>query len=141
MSNRRSKSERGAVAVEFAIVLPVFLLLVLGIVEFGRAFNIQVSLSEAAREAARYAAVHCTEAGYDADDAMAVAVSAAPSVPLNAGTDVDIQYTGDGTCASGNNVEVTVTYNTSYLTGLPGLVPGLPEDLDISSKGVMACGG
>jgi Flp pilus assembly protein TadG len=140
MSTRKSKSERGAVAVEFAIVLPIFLLLVLGIVEFGRAFNIQVSLSEAAREAARYAAVHCTEAGYDEDDAMAVAVSAAPSVPL-ASTDVDIQYTGDGTCAAGNNVEVTVTYSTSYLTGLPGLVPGLSEDLDITSKGVMRCGG
>lgn len=141
MCTKKSKSERGAVAVEFAIILPVFLLVVLGIVEFGRAFNIQVSLSEAARESARYAAVHCTEAGYDEDEALAAAVSAAPTVPLNAATDVEIQYTGDGTCAAGNNVEVTVTYNTSYLTGLPGLIPGLPEDVDITSKGVMRCGG
>jgi Flp pilus assembly protein TadG len=141
MSNKKkSKSEGGAVAVEFAIILPLFLVLVLGIMEFGRAFNIQVSLSEAARESARYAAVHCTEAGYDEDEALAAAVSAAPSVPLNA-SDVDIQYSGDGTCAAGNNVEVTVTYNTSYLTGLPGFIPGMPADLEITSRGVMRCGG
>lgn len=136
----KKPKEKGAVAVEFAIILPIFLVLVLGIMEFGRAFNIQVSLSEAARESARYAAVHCTEAGYDQDDALAAAVSAAPSVPLD-GADVDIQYSGDGTCAAGNNVEVTVTYNTSYLTGLPGFVPGMPSDLEITSKGVMRCGG
>lgn len=44
-----SQAERGAVAVEFALVLPIFLPAP-GIFEFGRAFNIPVSLSEAARE-------------------------------------------------------------------------------------------
>ncbi|APX03146.1 TadE/TadG family type IV pilus assembly protein [Arthrobacter sp. QXT-31] len=136
----RKPREKGAVAVEFAIILPVFLVLVFGIMEFGRAFNIQVSLSEAARESARYVAVHCTEAGYDEADALAAAVSAAPSVPLS-DADVDIQYSGDGTCAAGNNAEVTVTYTASYLTGLPGFIPGMPSDLEIESKGVMRCGG
>lgn len=140
LTKKNSKSEGGAVAVEFALIVPIFLVLVLGIMEFGRAFNIQVSLSEAARESARYAAVHCTEATYDPDDATAAALAAAPSVSLD-DADVDIQYSGDGTCAAENNVEVTVTYNTSYLTGLPGFIPGLPADLEITSKGVMRCGG
>ncbi len=47
---RRFRSESGAAAVEFALVVPILLLLVLGIIEFGRAYNIQNSLSAAARE-------------------------------------------------------------------------------------------
>jgi Flp pilus assembly protein TadG len=140
-TKKNSKSEGGAVAVEFAIILPIFLVLVLGILEFGRAFNIQVSLSEAAREGARYAAVNCIKAGYSDDEAVAAALAAAPSVPLDPMSNVDIQYSGDGDCSSENNVEVTVNYNTSFLTGLPGLIPGLPEEVDITSKGVMRCGG
>jgi Flp pilus assembly protein TadG len=47
----------GAVAVEMAIVLPVFLLLLGGIIEFGQGFMIAHSLSSAARRGARQAAM------------------------------------------------------------------------------------
>jgi Flp pilus assembly protein TadG len=43
------KNERGAVAVEMALLLPVLLLILIGVIEFGRALNVQVSLTEAAR--------------------------------------------------------------------------------------------
>ena len=46
--------------VEFAIVLPVFLLLLLGIVEFGRAFMVYQVLTNAAREGARTAILSYT---------------------------------------------------------------------------------
>ena len=39
---------------EFALVLPVFFILIMGIIEFGRAYNIQQNLTDAAREGARY---------------------------------------------------------------------------------------
>ena len=58
MKRMRGQRDRGAAAVEFALVLPLLLLLVLGIFEFGRVFNIQISLSNAAREGARHMAVH-----------------------------------------------------------------------------------
>ena len=45
----RERSERGAVAVEFALLAPVLILLLFGITEFGRAYNVQISLSNAAR--------------------------------------------------------------------------------------------
>ena len=48
------RADRGAVAVEFAFVLPVLLLLMLGIMEAGRAFNAWMILTNATREAARY---------------------------------------------------------------------------------------
>ena len=50
---RRRRGERGAAAVEMALILPVLLLLVGGIIDFGRAFNAQMTLTQAAREGAR----------------------------------------------------------------------------------------
>ena len=51
--SRIKRDDRGAAMVEFAIVLPVLLLILLGIIEFGRAYNAQVSIQAAAREGAR----------------------------------------------------------------------------------------
>lgn len=50
----RSK-RRGAAAVEFAIVLPVFVILVLGMIEIGRYIMVQQVLTNASREGARRA--------------------------------------------------------------------------------------
>lgn len=139
-SDRRRRGDAGAVAVEFALILPIFLALVLGIAEMGRAFNIQVSLSEAARQASRYAAVHCSEAAYSPANAQAAGVGAAPSVALT-NANISISYTGTGTCADGNDVSVNVNYTTPWMTGFPNLIPGMPASLNIQGKGVMRCNG
>lgn len=49
--------ERGASAVEFALILPVLLTIVFGLIEFGFVFNAQISLAQATREGVRVAAV------------------------------------------------------------------------------------
>src|SRR5687768_9278597 len=54
---RRLRDERGATAVEFAMIVPLLLVLVLGIAEFGHAFQVQGTLSAAAREGARVMAL------------------------------------------------------------------------------------
>ncbi len=51
------RDDRGAVAVEFAFVLPLILILVFGIIDFGRILMAQISLTQAAREGVRLAAV------------------------------------------------------------------------------------
>ena len=61
-----SPSERAASLVEFAIVLPFFALLVLGIVDFGLALQSRGSAGNAAREAARFGAVGATPAEMEA---------------------------------------------------------------------------
>lgn len=139
-TNRRSPRESGAVAVEFALVLPIFLVLVLGIAEFGRAFNIQVSLSEAGRAASRYAAIHCSESTYSASNAQDAGIAAAPSVSL-ARTNISISYSGTGTCSSGNDAIASVSYTTAWMTGFPALIPGMPSSLTVKGTGVMRCGG
>ena len=55
------KSEKGASAVEFALILPILVILVFGIVQFGIAYNNYIALTHAAREGARLAAVNMDE--------------------------------------------------------------------------------
>ena len=49
----RPERSRGAAAVEFALVLPILVALLFGIIEFGRIYNAKLTLANAAREAAR----------------------------------------------------------------------------------------
>lgn len=51
---KRLRRQRGATLVELALVVLVFFTLILGIVEFGRAYNIYQNITNAAREGARY---------------------------------------------------------------------------------------
>jgi Flp pilus assembly protein TadG len=53
----RLKNQRGQALVEFALILPILLTLVLGIFDFGTAYNYQNDMSQLANEAARYASV------------------------------------------------------------------------------------
>lgn len=50
---KRYTARRGTAVVEFAVIAPIFLLLVFGIIEFGRLVNVQSVVTNAAREGAR----------------------------------------------------------------------------------------
>ncbi len=52
-SRRRHARDRGAAAVEFALLFPLLMLIVFGTIDFGRALNAQITLTQAAREGAR----------------------------------------------------------------------------------------
>jgi len=56
-SKKKITEEKGASAVEFAVILPLLILLIFGIIEFGRMYNAYLALTHAAREGARLAAV------------------------------------------------------------------------------------
>lgn len=118
--------ERGAAAVEFGLVAPVLLLLVGGMVEFSHMYNLQISVTQAAREAARTMAVEQDEAA-----ARAAGIAGAPG--LNAGS-FGFNFTGVCTGAPGN-ATVTVTYTAGALTGLLG------ASLTLEGQGAMRCGG
>lgn len=51
------KNQKGQTLVEFALVLPVLLLLILGLIQFGIIFSAQIAITNAAREGVRLAAV------------------------------------------------------------------------------------
>ena len=128
----RLRGERGATAVEFAFILPLLLVLVLGIAEFGRAFQVSGTLSAAAREGVRVMALQNDPAA-----ARAAVRDAAPALDP-AVTDVQITITSASCPTTGTTsttVELTVTYPLPFLTDFFG------SGVDLSGTGVMRCNG
>ena len=92
------RNENGSSSIEFALILPVLVLLLLGIFQFGLAYNNYLAITHAAREGARMAAV-------GQFDQAAVAAQAYPVSPVS----VSVSYpNGD---AHGETVEVIVRAN------------------------------
>jgi len=123
------RNERGAVMVEFAIVMPLLLLLVFGIIEFGRGYNVKVQLTGSVREAAREVALGRSNA-----EAMQVVRDAAPGISP-AVQDSQIIITRCPADGSDGDAIVTVTYRLQALTPL---VPS--GELELTARGVMRCG-
>lgn len=64
--DRRSTRARGAAVVEFAVVLPLLLTILFGIIEYGWVFMVRQTLQTAAREGARIAILQTSEEPYAA---------------------------------------------------------------------------
>lgn len=109
----RLRSERGAEVVEFALVLPMLLLLGLGICDFGMLFQRYEVVTNAAREGARAGAVGLTEA-----QVTAVVQTYLTAGGLTATPTIDVSETTIGANPSLNAVRVTVAYpNGSFIVG------------------------
>ncbi|MFY9580119.1 MAG: TadE family protein, partial [Gaiellaceae bacterium] len=76
MAAQNSNREQGQTMTEFAIVLPILVVLPFGIVQFGIAFNNYVTITDAARAGARVAAVSCNSPDRVGDCANQVRSSA-----------------------------------------------------------------
>jgi Flp pilus assembly protein TadG len=128
----RLGGERGAVAVEFALVVPLLLVLLFSIVSVSRAFQVQAALSGAAREAARAMAIQ-NDVGAARSAALFAASTA--SIPLSAGA-ISIS---PGTCTGASpttNVVVIITHSFQPAGDFAGGVA-----FPITSKAVFRCGG
>lgn len=116
----RSQDERGAVAVEFALLLPLLVVILFAIFAIGIALVRTVSYVSAAREGARYAAVHCRpEATVCTPDLIQVRVTqAANGNPIGPGTP-----SADSDCAVTPGLPVTVSWDQV----VPVRIPLLPD--------------
>jgi Flp pilus assembly protein TadG len=111
---RRRNSERGAELIEFALVLPLILILLMGIFDFGLAFQRYEIITNAAREGARLASL---QAAYTDDEIRNRALSYCTQANLTGcvvpvpqrGALIDV---GGGTMQQG--VRVTVQYNHTF---------------------------
>jgi len=127
---KRPDRDRGAAAVEFALVLPILLLLVFGVIEFGRIYSIQSSITAAARNGARVMALT-----NDPTSASQAAVAAAAPYTISS-ADVSITPTDcDVTDSPGASTTVTINYPVTLLTGFFG------AHLTLTGTGVMRCYG
>jgi Flp pilus assembly protein TadG len=121
-------NDRGAAAVEFALVVPLLIALIAGIAEFGQVYHRQTTLSGSAREAVRILALK-----NDPVAARAAARSVAAPLVL---TDGQIAIVAcPSTAGSSANAVVTITYPMPILSGAVGTT------VRLTGKGVMRCGG
>ncbi|WP_110206577.1 TadE/TadG family type IV pilus assembly protein [Nocardioides daejeonensis] len=117
--------ERGAAALEFALVVPILMGLVMGIVDFGIAINRDTLVNNAVREGAREASLNP-----DATQVEAVVRRVLTSLPADAVTVTVGCRTPAGTAcasfaagaASGGTAIVTVTYRHELVTPISSLV-------------------
>lgn len=123
------KEDRGAAAVEFALVLIPLLLIVFGLIDFGRAFYTQISLDHIAREGVRTAAL-----GDDPTADSGWVTNLLGPAGLSAG-DVFSSVCGTG------YARVEVSDDFEFLTPLAGLIPGFPGDMTLTGVGEAKCYG
>lgn len=130
------RDERGAAAVEFAIVASIFFLLVFGIIDFGFAFHTWNGTANAAREGARKAAVSPVESEIIARTKSAVNYldpsRLTVSVSCSRNGSAFTGCPGQSSWAEGDLVRVTVDYRYQYLTPLGSMV-GMGDDLNLHS--------
>lgn len=125
----RGRSDRGAVAVEFGLLLPLLLLILLGIIDFGFMLHAKVTVTQAAREGARLEA-------FGEHDQVA-ARSATAANPLDVTTQVL------NTCP-GTDAEVMVSHEFTFFTPVGAIGSmfgggGYGDPITITATGVIPC--
>jgi Flp pilus assembly protein TadG len=123
--NLRRGRDRGAAAVEFALVVPVLITLIFGSLEFGLYFQARTMVENAAREGVRTASLVGSADGAPAQqevrDAATHALSAVPGIvnpPIVNVTCTPVGSCVIGTATSGSVATVTVTVQYTGVTGL-----------------------
>lgn len=117
---RRARKEDGQALVEFAITLPLLLLLLLGIVDFARAWNVYQVLTDAGREGTRNAVVD--NGSTQADVKLIIRTAAARAGISLSDSDITIAE-GAG---RGDPTTITISYqhNLRFVGGLFGVLTG-----------------
>ena len=126
--------ERGAVLAEFAFVLPLLVMLLVGIVEMGIAFNRAQAVEAAAREGARLGSLSSTDTAAittRVNDSLAgISMSSAPVVTVTPATAKP--------CLNNATQQVTVKVVAKHTINIP-LVPGFPKTVDLTGQAVFRC--
>jgi Flp pilus assembly protein TadG len=150
MMRKRCKrgGERGAVAVEMAMVTPLLVALVFGIIDFSRIFNAELQLSQAAREGARLASITIggTTPAYSKDQIRARLSAAAPN-PAFVGNsavalDSNIQLCPPGTTWTDPTTGQTIgpVSSVTVTTDFKGIL-FFSSTKTLTQTAVMICGG
>jgi Flp pilus assembly protein TadG len=138
---RLLREEKGAAAVEFAIVATLFFMLVFGIIDFGFAFHSWNNAVNAAREGARTAAVDPNvgdittrvQTAASTLDPSKLTISVLCNRPPSTSF-APCTTTTPTTWKEGDIVRVIVDYQYSMLTPVGSFVPGLGTTLNLHSQ-------
>ena len=127
LKGRLFRAARGQSLVEFALVIPILLILVFGIIDFGMGLRSYISLTNATREGARFGAIGNPAGSYPAncDGVSNTTVVGRVCVSLGDLSSTDLQNvtvsypTGQN---PGDSVVVAAHYHYNYITPLGDIV-------------------
>jgi Flp pilus assembly protein TadG len=128
----KNGNHEGTAVVEFALILPVFLVLIFGVLEFGLIMHSKGIITLASREGARYGVVYRVPR-QDAGQIQTKVQSYLQGVGVNGPLTITVTGAG-GTTGSPLGVKVDYTYN--YLV-LPRFITGLTGNLTLSAETIM----
>lgn len=137
-------SQRGGSMVEFALILPILIVLLFGIIEFGILIYNQQVLTNAAREGARRGIVQDTPRIQASEINQTVQNYAANHLITFATTkptpDVTVTVNGAASVcgAFADNLSVRVTYDYAFLV-IPNFITGIGNPYQLTSVSVMKC--
>lgn len=140
---RMPRGGRGQSLVEFAMVMPLLVILIFGIIDFGMGLRSYISLSNATREGARFAAVGNEAGAYPADcggsapTVVGRVCTTMEGLSLDNLDSVSVAYP-DG-ASPGNSVVVSADYTYQYITPLGDLLDffsagSFPDVIDLSTS-------
>jgi Flp pilus assembly protein TadG len=137
--------ERGAELIEFALVLPMLLFVLLGIAEFGFMFQRYEVLTNAAREGARIAVlpgyqeadVKSRVCSYMASGGLPATGCPNPTNPVVTLTSMTVPVSG-GPALQARQVQVVYTHSYMFIGGVAGLLGGtFSTSLPLTARAVM----
>ena len=131
------RDDTGAQAVEFAVIVPVLLVLITGIVSMGIALSAQVSIVQAAREGARYAAI-CDQDATCLGNVKAKVESGAGITLTDSEITVNACPAPTTPADPQRSASVTVTYTSAV--GIYGFSPA-QYTLNLKGTASTPCGG
>lgn len=140
--------DRGAAAVEMALILPVLLFLLMGMIDFGRAYSAQIQLSQASREGARLASLNVTASSSDANYGNAAITARVKSAAggLNPSSLTATPTYCPVPASTSDSAKVVASSTFTWITGISAISkffgPGaFPTPTTLQSTGVMRCAG
>jgi Flp pilus assembly protein TadG len=135
----RKAREGGAAAVEFALILPVLLLLVGGVVDLGNMYYNQILMSNAARDGARLIASNPATGGWSSTYIQTRIANSASPVGVSSSAVITSTGTAKWDCGtSGTSITITVTRANAFQWTILGFLPGLPTPT-LTGKAVISC--
>jgi Flp pilus assembly protein TadG len=102
---------RGGVAIEFAFIIPIAILLTVGAVEVARAVSVQASISQAAKETVRFASVRGSASGAAATEAQLEAMAVQLAELADAGTLAAVSWNPDNSPGGVVTVDMQTTFS------------------------------
>ena len=119
-------SESGQDMVEFALILPIFLLMLCGIIDYGWVMSCQNELTNAAGEAARYAAIYA-----DNEDVVSMTEDFVKRNVSSGTPSIESVSVNDETA------EIKLSENVKYLTGFSGIWNGGKNEITLKAEATM----